>query len=429
MGKKMQPIGPRTAAPLGADLRAYLASQRDWVIDTLCRLIAYPSLSGKEAEVMGFVEELLRPLSGELLRIPVPDALRSDPDYVAPPDPQPYDERPNLVHVRPGREQGRSLILCGHTDVVPADWPEAFSPTLDGDLILGRGASDDKGPALVAILALRALDALGIELAGPLETQLVVEEEVGGNGALALITAGRRADGVVVLESSNLDIHPAGRGALWFRVDVDGRSTHMAFVREGVSAAKEAIKIIQALERYEERLLASSRDEPLFARYEQPVMVNVGMVSSGDWPATVPAHATIEGGVGFLPNRNLEIVRQEVRAALLDGTGDWVRDHHRVSFERLRNEAYEIPVDHPLVQAFQAAASGAGLDSEVYGMMASCDARLYYHRGAMPTVVFGPGRIRHAHSRIEQVAVSDILRAAEALVHLTWQWCGWVSHD
>jgi acetylornithine deacetylase len=278
-----------------------------------------------------------------------------------------------------------------------------------------------------ALLALRTLDHFGIELAGDLETQLVIEEEVGGNGALALILAGRRADGVVVLEPSDLDIHPAGRGALWFRVDVAGRSTHMAYIREGVNAAKEAIKVIRALEQYEQRLIADSRDNPLFARYEQPVMVNIGMLHSGDWPATVPAQATIEGGVGFLPNRNLEIVKKEVQEAIVKGTDDWVRGHHQVSFGRLHNEAYQLEADHPLVAALQRACGDAEVEPVVCGMVASCDARLYYHRGGMSPVVFGPGTARYAHSREEQVRISDVQRAAESLVHLTRHWCGWAG--
>lgn len=411
---------------LNFEVGTFLRGQEDWVRDVLSRLIAYPSTSGNEQDVMVFLEELVGSLRGELLRVPVPEGIESDPDYSSAPSDVPYSKRPNLVHVRPGQGQnGRSLIVCGHTDVVPADWGEAFAPRLEDGVLFGRGACDDKGPVVSWLLALRALDHFGIEVLGDLETHLVIEEEVGGNGALALVLDGRRADGVVVLEPSELNIHPAGRGALWFRIDIEGRSTHMAYILEGVNAAKEAMKVIQALERYEQCLIEDSRGNPLFERYEQPVMVNVGMVHSGDWPATVPAQATIEGGVGFLPNRNLARVRQEVVDAILDGTGDWVRDHHQASFKRLHNEAYELQADHPLVDALYSGCVDAGLEPEVCGMVASCDARLYFHRGDMPPVVFGPGSARHAHSRDEQIRVEDILRAAESLVHLTRHWCGW----
>lgn len=412
---------------LGREIQSYLEGQRAWVNQVLSQLIAIPSTAGNEQEVVAFLEEVLGRMGGELQKVPVGEGIQMDPDYSPAPAKSPYSTRPNLVNVRRGQGQGKDLIVCGHTDVVPADWDEAFTPRLEGDVLYGRGACDDKGPVAAWLLALRTLDHYGIQLGGDLETHLVIEEEVGGNGALAMILDGRRADGVVVLEPSELNIHPAGRGALWFRIDIEGRSTHMAYILEGVNAAKEAIKVIQALERYEGQLVEDSRGNPMFERYEQPVMVNVGMVHSGDWPATVPAQATIEGGVGFLPNRNLEKVKREVTAAILDGTGDWVRDHHRVSFDRLHNEAYQLAPDHPLVDALHRGCVDAGLDPEVCGMVASCDARLYYHRGDMPPVVFGPGSARHAHSRDEQIRVGDILLAAESLVHLTRHWCGWIG--
>ena len=417
----------RQDSGLPHDIRTFLVGQRAWASEVLAQLITHPSTSGNEREVMGYLEALLASQSGEVRRVPVPEGIASDPDYSPAPSETPYPERPNLVSLRPGQGGGRSLIVCGHTDVVPADWAEAFTPRLEGDVVHGRGACDDKGPVVAWLLALRALDHFGIQLAGDLETHLVIEEEVGGNGALALILDGRRADGVIVLEPSELNIHPAGRGALWFRIDIEGRSTHMAYILEGVNAAKEAMKVIQALERYEQHLIEDSQGNPMFERYEQPVMVNVGMVHSGDWPSTVPAQATIEGRVGFLPNRNLEKVRQEIADAILDGTGDWVRDHHEASFKRLHNEAYQLEADHPLVEALHRGCVDAGLEPEVCGMVASCDARLYYHRGDMPPVVFGPGSARHAHSRDEQISMDDILRAAESLVHLTKHWCGWVG--
>lgn len=408
-------------------LHAYLDSQRKWVIDILSQLIAYPSTSGNEQEIMVFLEELVSKMEGELRKILVPDSLKSDPDYSPVGSKQSYNIRPNLVNFRRGRGPGRSLTLCGHTDVVPADWPEAFTPRVEGNSILGRGACDAKGPLTAVLLTLRALDHFGIRLAGDLRTHLVIEEEIGGNGALSLLIGGLHTDGVVVLEPSNLNIHPAGRGALWFRIDIEGRSTHMAYTCQGVNATKEAIKVIQALERYEQRLIADSRGNPLFDCYEQPVMVNIGILNSGNWPATLSAQATIEGGVGFLSNRNLDIVRKEVEAAILDGTGDWVRDHHRVSFDRLHNEAYQLAPNHPLVNTLYNACAAAGLTSEICGMVASCDARLYYHRGGIPTVVFGPGAGHYAHSRDEQVDISNIIHATKALIYLTREWCGWVG--
>jgi acetylornithine deacetylase len=408
-------------------LDRFLEGQRDWVVEELSRCIAIPSISGSEREAIVLFKGILATLSGETLEMPVPVEIVSDEDYSSISSGQPYSARPNLVHVRNGALGGRDLIVSGHADVVPAPSPEAFAPRLAGDALFGRGACDDKGPVFAWLLALKALDHFGVRLKGRLETHIVVEEEVGGNGALSLVLGGRRADGVIVLEPSELHIHPAGRGALWFKIEIEGRSTHMAAIHEGVSAVKEGIKVIQALESYEKCLLGDSRDNPLFSRYPQPVMVNIGRFDGGDWPSTLPASATIEGGVGFLPNRTLEQVRREIRASILEGTGKWVKEHHCISFDRLHNEAYQIDSGHALVKAMQSACTSSGMDSEVHGMAASCDARLYYHRGSMPAVVFGPGSLKDAHSREDRVQISDVIRAAKALVYMTYYWCGWTE--
>jgi acetylornithine deacetylase len=409
------------------DLASYLESQKQWAISTLSRCIAFQSTSGNEKDVTSYVREILGELKGEVLAVPVSTDLQGDQDFSAHASEQPYSLRPNLVHRREGRGKGRSLIVCGHTDVVPGGNEGAFSPRVENGYIYGRGACDDKGPLVAWLLALKALDQFGVELEGDLETHVVIEEEVGGNGALALIRAGRKADAVIVLEPSELHIHPACRGALWFRIDVEGRSAHMASIQDGVNAAKEAICVIQSLERYENRLLADSRDHPLFSRYERPVMVNIGILRAGDWPSTLPAHATIEGGVGFLPNRTLAVVRKEVTEAILDGTGPWVRDHHQVSFLRLHNEAYQIDSAHPLVDSMVASCTAAGLSSNVHGMSASCDARLYFHRGGMPAIVFGPGSLRDAHTEQEKIGISDMVKAAQSLFAMTYHWGGWVG--
>ena len=124
-------------AGLGHEIRSFLEGQRSWVSEVLSQLIAYPSTSGNEREVMVFLEVLLGSLRGELLRVPVLERTRSDPDYSPAPSTVPYSTRPNLVNFRrgQGQVQGRSLIVCGPTDVVPADWAEASTPRLEGDVL------------------------------------------------------------------------------------------------------------------------------------------------------------------------------------------------------------------------------------------------------------------------------------------------------
>ena len=145
---------------------------------------------------------------------------------------------------------------------------------------------------------------------------------------------------------------------------------------------------------------------------------------AGDWPSAVAGFAVVEGGVGFLPNKPMETVKRELLAAVMETEDEWLKTHFRLEFPKLHNDAYEIPADHPLPLTMQAGCEAVGLASRITGFIVSCDARLFWHRGKMPVIVFGPGSISEAHSTHEHIRVSEILTAAEALAESIVRWCG-----
>jgi acetylornithine deacetylase len=391
----------------------------------LCGLIRIPSTAGNEAPAIDHLQRRCRDLGGRAELVPLPSHIIGDPDYSFLDTPLDCADRRNLSFLRPGSGGGRSLAISAHLDVVPATgWPDAFEPKTDGDYVIGRGASDDKGQVVAVWLALQLLDALDIATQGDVEAQFVIEEEIGGNGALGMILAGHIADAALVMECTDLQIHPANRGAIWYRIRIIGKSAHMGRIREGVSAHDRAIQVIEILRRYEQRLLAESRGVPLFERYQQPVQVNVGMVRAGDWPATVPGECVIEGGVGFLPNKKMADVKRELGDTIRREADEWTREHFTIDFPKLHNDAYQTDPNHPFVRAVSAAAADAGVASDVFGWNMSCDARLYHHRGHMPTVVFGPGEPAQAHAAGERIAMSQIADAAVATALLIARWCG-----
>lgn len=391
----------------------------------LCDLIRLPSVAGQEGPVIRYLWERRGELAAEAQLVPMPAGITCDQDYSFGDSPCDYADRPNLAIRRPSSGGGRSLVLSAHLDVVPAeDWPEAFEPKVEGDYVIGRGACDAKGQVVTAWLALKLLAAMGLRTKGEVEVQFVIEEEVGGNGALGMILAGHRADAALVMEGTDMQVHPANRGAIWYRLKIVGKPVHMGRIREGVSAHDKAMQVIEILRRYEQRLLAESRDLPLFARYQQPVQVNIGIVRAGDWPATVPGECVIEGGIGFLPNKRMAEVKRELEEAIRSEADDWTREHFTLEFPKLHNDAYETDPEHPFVREVAAACKQAGLSSEVFGWNVSCDARLYHHRGGMPTVVFGPGEIGQAHATGERIAMSRIAEAAVATALLIASWCG-----
>ncbi len=407
------------------DLNAAVDDYGDLVIDALPKLIRFESTQGNEREVQQYVRELFAQCGWPGDYREIPDGLVNDEEYSHGDDEQPYEGRCNFVARRQGSGGGRSLILQTHSDVVPGgEWEEAFEPVVEGDRIIGRGATDCKGQIVTMLCALRALDDLGITLNGDVECQVVIEEEVGGNGALALIRQGCTADGVVVMEGTDLQVHPANRGAIWFRATTYGKSLHMGRRHEGVNAIEKMMEAIRLMLRYEERLIAESQGHPLFARYESPVQLCLGTIHAGGWPSMVAGECVLEGGVGFLPNKRMAAIKQELWDAVMASDDEWLKTHFKLEFPKLHNDAYEIPPDHPLPAAVHAACQELGLESEVFGWNVSCDARLYKCLADLPTVVFGPSDIRQAHGKGESIGINEILTGAKALALSIAEWCG-----
>ncbi len=110
-----------------------------------------------------------------------------------------------------GRPGAPTVLFYGHYDVQPADpleeWRHPpFTPTLEGDQLVARGATDDKGQSLAHLLAVGAMLAERGEL--PVNVKFLVEgeEESGGGSIERFVREDRgqtlRADCVVVSDSS-----------------------------------------------------------------------------------------------------------------------------------------------------------------------------------------------------------------------------------
>ncbi len=400
-----------------------VSSRAAWARDLLGDLIRLRSTTGDEARVQDGLRGTLTGLGFSPRSVSLERSLVHDPDYSPVPGSMSYDGRPNIILRLSGSGGGRSVILNSHTDVVPGP-DRMFEPRWENGLIHGRGACDAKGQVVTIILTLLALRDLGLRLRGDVEAQFVIEEEAGGNGTLAAILGGPGADAAVVLEPTGLGLHRANRGAAWFKLSVKGRSVHMGRYAEGVSAFEEMVGLTAILKRYEAFLRSVSKGYPGFPDDPSPVVVNIGRVSGGDWPSTLPAECLVEGGVAFLPNRDARTIENEVRSRIEAEATPWAREHARFELAGLRNEAFETPEDHPVVLRFREAAEAVLGPREDKGWVASCDARLFFHRGGMPTLVFGAGDLSLAHSQNESIALSDILRAAEVLGRFLADWCG-----
>jgi len=387
------------------------------------RLVAQPSVLGEEAGAQQLLAAALGALGFTIEWLPIPAELVGDPLAGVPP--LAYDgSRRVLVARRSGHDPsaGRSLLINGHLDVVPGGDPgrwvsEPFSPQRRDGWLHGRGAGDMKSGWAMVVLALGALRDAGRDPAGDLVVVGAIEEECGGNGTLASVRAGIGADAVLLPEPTDLEILVRGAGILWVDILVEGSYGHAGEADSGASAIDAAYTVIAAL-----RALATELEHGAAAGVRYPV--NVGMLSAGEWPSSVPGSARLRVRVGFprelSPAAMITRVGEAVATAALD-TRLGIRTP-RVVPSGFRAEGYALDPGDPLVIAVaQAHADVHGAPPEVVGTNATTDARYYLNQAGIPALCYGP-RTRGMHGVDEAVQLDSIVAGARTLTRFLDHW-------
>ena len=157
----------------------------------------------------------------------------------------------------------------------------------------------------------------------------------------------------------------------------------------------------------------------MFDPYPNPMPITFGRLQAGNWPAAAPSRAVLEGVLGLLPNKTKEQVMDGLRQALQPIGAE----NFELTF-MYRHDSSVVDPSHEFPRAILAAAGKAGHPLTVSAMTASCDAWLYNNQLGIPTVVYGAGTLKVAHSKDEQIAMRDVADAAEVLAVLAQDLCG-----
>jgi acetylornithine deacetylase/succinyl-diaminopimelate desuccinylase-like protein len=229
-----------------------------------------------------------------------------------------YAARSNLVFIAPGgggKKAGESVALNAHVDVVAPYFP----PRASNGIVFGRGACDDKGPLVAMVAALKILSdtmpAAGLRWNRNVVAMFVVEEETGGNGSLSLATdreLRKLYDTVLVGEPTSLKIHPANRGAVWYRAEINAPA--------GISAFELSAFVIEELEREGAAIHAESRHE-LFP--QRPVQTCHGIIGPfGEHPSRICGEVAFTIQFAKSPDKKIEaLVRDCLESGLAGYTG------------------------------------------------------------------------------------------------------------
>jgi acetylornithine deacetylase len=409
---------------------AYIERHREEAIYLLARLVQQPSIQGNEKGVQAIVIEKLKEL---LLNVDVWDPdyneLLKHPSFVA--SRSTYAGSPNVVGVMKGTGGGKSVILNGHIDVVPegdkSKWThDPFSGHVEDGKIFGRGTTDMKGGNVSLLMAIESIVKSGIKLKGDIIFQSVIEEESGGVGTLATLLRGYRADAAIIPEPTNMKLFIKQQGSMWFRVTVEGRSAHGGTRYEGVSAIEKAMLVHGAILQLEKTRNSRIKD-PLYSHIPIPVPINVGKISGGSWPSSVPDIVTMEGRIGVAPNESMDAVKEELGKCLLEVSqqDDWLRAHPaQLDFFGAQWIPNALEGNHPFVTLVENAYR------KVYGKKITVEASpwgtdggLLGKVGGIPTIVIGPGETKVAHYPNEFIEVNEMINASKVFASVILEWC------
>jgi len=374
----------------------------------LKRIITVKSLSGEEEELMVALKSEFLPLCDSAQLVKMPENLRQNPLYSNVKEGISYYHRHNLVLKVTGKTN-ETVIINAHADIVPAA-EEMFDACEKDGMIYGRGACDDKGQIAAIYLLLAAIKNSGIKPVKTLDIHIVAEEEIGGNGTLALMQGELRASLAIILEPTDLKILTASRGAVWFKAVTKGIAGHSGDAKSVKNALKTAVSLMGVLEDCHKKIYQRLKGVHPFEDFENPMPLTFGKLHSGDWPATAPKEAILEGVFGFLPGMTCKEVTEEIIKSIMEA-GEEIAAYTDIRFP-LQRDSNVTSRDLACVNEFAKSAQEAGIAAQYSALPACCDAWFYAHEKKIPAVIFGAGELRHAHSDNEQIKLADIKSCA-----------------
>jgi acetylornithine deacetylase len=433
---------------LDADERALVervAQRRDEIVTLACELIAFDTTSRGNAEEPAREEAALQRALADRLQAagaevdlwePAPEDVAGHPLSVPG---IAFEGRPQLAATLRGSGGGRSLLLNGHIDVVPARREEGwtadpFDPQVTGGNIVGRGACDMKGGIAAMVIAAEVLKEHG-GLRGDVIVCTNTDEESSGVGGLACARHGVAADFAIVPEPSSLEVWPACRGTVYCTITLTGRAGHAEqehpHWRDGgaVNAIQKGRFLLEGVDRLraEWRSRADFRNHPLL---DPPDIVPTRFVGDAGWHVTIPDRAEIDLSVLILPQQAdaqgwTTDAQQEVEGFLRRWceTDSWLKEHPPAFNWYTEVNPSETPIEADSVQALLAANRALGLPDTLGGLGSWYDGATFALEAGTPALMYGPRAIDWAHTVNEYVPIDDLVQCAQGIAIAGWRLC------
>jgi succinyl-diaminopimelate desuccinylase len=285
------------------------AAHHSDTVKLTCDLIERPSVTPEDAGCQDLLGERLAAIGFDIERLD-------------------FGEVKNLwAH----RGQGRpTLVFLGHTDVVPTgpveEWTsDPFTPTIEGDLLRGRGAADMKGSLAAMVTAMERFLSDGHEPSGSIGFLVTSDEEGPAvDGTVKVIDhlwqTGQAFEFCVVGEPSSSTklgdrVRNGRRGSINGVLTIRGVQGHVAYPEQVDNPIHRAGDVIAAL-------AAQSWDTG--SEFFPPTSFQVSNVKSGTGAENVvPGHAELMFNFRFSTALDAETIKSRVESIVKPFADDY----------------------------------------------------------------------------------------------------------
>jgi acetylornithine deacetylase len=289
----------------------------------------------------------------------------------------------------------------------------------------GRGVGDMKAGLSANVFAMDALARIGLKPAGDVHLQSVVEEECTGNGALACLQRGYRAESAIIPEPSGNRLGAAQVGVMWFQVKVRGRPVHVAVAGTGSNAIEACWPLIQALHGLEARW--NEQKHPAFAGHDHPINFVVSKIEGGDWTSSVPAWCTFDMRIGLFPGMDLADVRRQVETTVSEAARKdsfLANNPPEIHYHGFQAEGYVLEGGEEAQSLLESCHRTVfGKEMERRAGTGTTDARFFGLYAGIPAMVYGP-LSQEYHGFDERVELDSVRGVTQAIALFIADWCG-----
>ncbi len=295
----------------------------------------------------------------------------------------------------PGADDRPLVLLVGHTDTVPPK-PGDPAPSVEGDRVVGLGASDMKSGLAVMLELARRLDPHAL----PFRVGFVFYDKEEGPWAISglgptLESVGWLHHAVLAfcLEPSDNVVQVGCLGSLHARVTILGKAAHSARPWQGENAVHAAGRLLVALG---ER---APRDVLLHGHLYREVL-SATLIGGGRTRNVIPDRCELNLNFRFAPGRSIEDAEEEVRGVVRAA----VKGEHEIEFAE-RAPSGRVIGDNPHLSLFLAING-----NPVHAKQAWTDVARLGQVG-IDAVNLGPGESAQAHQARESTAIPLIVES------------------